>query len=155
MLSTIEKVIILKTVSIFASTSDDILAETAALVEEVELAAGATLFAKGDLGNSMYIVVSGNLRVHDGENTLNFRAEREVVGEMALLDPEPRSASVTAVEDTLLFRIDQEPFYDLMADRIEVVRGIMRVITGSLRARVRDVADLRVRIQALEARQSL
>lgn len=150
MLSTIEKVIILKTISIFAGTPDDVLIEVASILEEVQLPAGQTLFHKGDMGNSMYVVVSGKLRVHDGDHTLNDRDEREVVGEMALLDPEPRMASVTAIEDTLLFRLDQEPFYDLMADRVEVVRGIMRVITGSLRARVKDINELRTRIQELE-----
>ena len=42
---------------------------------------------------------------------------------MALLDPEPRLASVTAVEPTRLFRLDQAPFYELMAERPEVATG--------------------------------
>ncbi|MDX1995515.1 MAG: Npt1/Npt2 family nucleotide transporter [bacterium] len=150
MLTTIEKVIILKSVSMFAETPDEVLIEVASLLEEIRLKAGERLFEKGDLGNSMYMVVTGKMRVHDGDRLLNYRQAREVFGEMALLDPEPRVASVTAEEDTLLFRLDQEPFYDLMADRVEVVRGIMRVITGNLRARVKDVADLHVRIQELE-----
>jgi len=69
---------------------------------------------------------------------------------MAVLDPEPRLASVTAVEDTRLFRLDQEPFYELMDDRIEVARGIIHVLSGHLRARVRDLNDLRTRLEALE-----
>lgn len=150
MLSTIEKVIILKTVDIFAETPDNVLAEVATLLDEVELPAGEVLFKKGDLGDSMYIVVTGKVRVHDGDRILNYRGEREVFGEMALLDPEPRIASITAEEDTHLLRLDQEPFYALMSDRIEVVRGIMRVITANLRARVQDVAELHARIRELE-----
>jgi len=62
---------------------------------------------------------------------------------MALLDPEPRVASVMAVEDTRLLRLDQESFYELMEDRIEVVRGIIHVLTRHLRARVQDLKELR------------
>ena len=150
MLSTIEKVIILKTVSIFAGTPDEILAEVASLLEEVALIEGETIFEKGDAGDSMYIIVDGQVRVHDGGRTLNYLGEGDVFGEMAVLDPEPRLASVTAVEDTRLFRLDQEPFYELMDDRIEVARGIIRVLSQHLRARVRDLNDLRTRLEAVE-----
>ncbi len=71
-------------------------------------------------------------------------------GEMALLDPEPRVASATAREDTQLFCLPRQPFYELMADRPEVAHGIIRVLTGYVRARVRDVANLNARIQELE-----
>jgi AAA family ATP:ADP antiporter len=151
MLSTIEKVIILKTVGIFAETPDDILAEIATLLEEVELRAGETIFEKGDLGDCMYIIAEGEVRVHDGERTLNHLAQGDVFGEMALLDPEPRVASVTAIEDTRLLRLDQEPFYELMNDRIEVVRGIIHVLSRHLRARVRDLNELEARLKSLGA----
>ncbi len=150
MLSTIEKVITLKTASIFAGTPDEILAEVASLLEEVELKEGETIFEKGDAGDSMYIIVDGQVRVHDGGRTLNYLGEGDVFGEMAVLDPEPRLASVTAVEDTRLFRLDQEPFYELMDERIEVARGIIHVLSQHLRARVRDLNDLRARLEALE-----
>lgn len=150
MLSTIEKVIILKTVGIFAATPDDVLVEVAGILEEVHLNAGDVLIRKGDIGNSMYIVVTGSLRVHDGNITLAYKEAREVVGELALLDPEPRIASVTARDESLLFRLDQEPFYDLLATRIEVVRGIMRVVTGSLRASIKHVTELQAQVARLE-----
>jgi AAA family ATP:ADP antiporter len=150
MLSTIEKVITLKTVSIFAGTPDEILAEVASLLEEVELREGETIFEKGDAGDCMYIIVDGQVRVHDGGRTLNYLGEGDVFGEMAVLDPEPRLASVTAVEDTRLFRLDQEAFYELMDDQIEVARGIIHVLSQHLRARVRDLNDLRTRLEALE-----
>lgn len=150
MLSIVEKVLVLKTVGLFAATPDEVLAEIAALLEEVELSAGETLLTKGEPGQSMYVVVRGRLRVHDGAWTLNYCAERDVVGEMALLDAEPRSASVTAVEDTKLFRLEQEPFYELMADRVEVAHGIIRMLTRYVRARIRDVTALDVRVRELE-----
>lgn len=150
-LSTIEKVIILKTVSVFSRTPNDILADVAALLEEVEAAPGETIFHKGDLGDSLYVIVAGRVRVHDGDRLLNYLGERDVFGEMALLDPEPRVASVTALEPTHLLRLAQAPFYDLMADRPEVATGLIRVLTGHLRARVRDVTELDTRVKELEA----
>ncbi len=150
-LSTIEKVIILKTVSVFSRTPNDVLADVAALLEEVDAASDETIFNKGDLGDSLYVIVAGRVRVHDGERLLNYLGERDVFGEMALLDPEPRVASVTPVEPTHLLRLAQAPFYDLMADRPEVGTGLIRVLTGHLRARVRDVAELDTRVKELEA----
>ena len=130
MLSTVEKVLILKTVSIFAETPDEILVAVAAILEEVAIPAGRTIFAKGDIGTCMYIIVDGRVRIHDGESTLNELGEDDIFGEMAVLDAMPRMASATTIEDTRLFRLEQERLYELMADRIEVARGIMRVLSA-------------------------
>jgi hypothetical protein len=145
MLSRIEKVLILKTVGIFHETPDDVLADIAALLDETEVPAGTAIFHKGDTGTSMYIIVDGEVRAHDGIHTLNHLYARDVFGEMALLDPEPRSASITALADTRLLRLDQEPFYELMDAHTQVARGIIRVLTRHLRDRVRDLADARGR----------
>ena len=148
MLTIVEKVLILKTVSLFADTPEDILAELALLLDEMTIRAGTTLFRKGESGTSMYIIVEGNVRVHDDEFTLNHLQARDAFGEMALLDPEPRVASVTAVEETRLLRLDQEPFFELMDTHTEVARGVIRVLSRHLRARLRDLHDLRQGIAA-------
>jgi CRP/FNR family transcriptional regulator, cyclic AMP receptor protein len=122
------------------------------LLQEVEVAAGTTIFLKGEVGRSMYIIVSGRVRVHEGERLLNYLDARSVFGEMALLDPQPRMATATAEEDTLLFQLDQEPFYHLMADQPEVARGIIRVLSSRLRSRAEDVVALQARVEALERR---
>lgn len=134
MLLTIEKVIILKTVSIFSEVPEDLLAEIATLLETREAAAGQAIIVKGEMGDCMYIIARGRVRVHDGERVIAMLGEREVVGELALLDAEPRNASVTAEEDTVLLRLGQDPFYELISTNTEVVRGIMRVLTRRLRA---------------------
>jgi ATP:ADP antiporter, AAA family len=147
MLSTIEKVIILKTVSIFAETDDEVLAEVAAITTELAVSAGQTIFEKGDRGDSLYMIATGRVRVHDGDRTLNDLVTGNVFGEMAVLDPEPRSASVTAVEDTQLLRLDQQALYELIDDRPEVARGLIQVLSQHLRNRMRDLADLRDRAE--------
>jgi len=88
------------------------------------------MFEQDDPGDSVYVRGECKVRVHAGERLLNHLEESDVFGEMALLDPEPRLASVTAVEATHLFRLDQAPFYELMAERPEVAIGILRVLTG-------------------------
>ena len=141
MLSTAEKVALLRAVGIFAETPEDILAEVASLLKPLEFKAGETIIHKGDCGDCMYIIAEGRVRAHDGERTLNYLGVADVFGEMALLDAEPRVASVTATEDTLLLCLDQAPFQELMATRAEVVRGIVRVLNRHLRARVQDMAQ--------------
>ncbi|MBK8618318.1 MAG: cyclic nucleotide-binding domain-containing protein [Anaerolineales bacterium] len=141
--STVEKVLILRSVNLFKSTPDDALAELSELLTEMEMPAGKNIVEKGEQGNSMFIIVSGKVAVMDGERVLNTLGERAVFGELALLDTEPRTATIRALEDTLVFRLDQEPFYELMSDRVEVAMGTIQMLTGNLRARVREVIDLR------------
>lgn len=133
MLLTIEKVLILKSVSIFAETPEEILADVASILEELTLHPGESVFKKGDVGQTMYIVVNGLLRVHDGDKTIAFLRTRDVFGELAALDPEPRMATVTAEEETHLFKIRHSVLFELMTERIEVVRGIIRVLCQRLR----------------------
>jgi CRP-like cAMP-binding protein len=146
---TIEKVIILKTVGVFSRTPEATLAQVAQLLEEVEVPAGQQIFAKGEAGDSLYIIIEGQVRVHDGERVLNLLGERDVFGEMALLDPEPRLASVTAIAPTRLFRLAQAPFYELLSEQPEVAIGVIRVLTAYLRLRVQETAQLEARLRAL------
>ncbi len=130
---TIEKVIRLKTVPMFAQASEEILADVAGILEEVAVPAGGVVFEKGAAGEGMYIVHSGRVRVYDGARTITHLGEKEIFGELALLSPEPRFASVAAVEDTRLFRLDREAFAELMAGNIEIVRGVLSVLCDRIR----------------------
>jgi CRP-like cAMP-binding protein len=151
MLSTIERVIILKTINMFAAVPEDTLAAVAGVVEELEASAGTPVFRKGDLGQEMYIIVAGSVRIHDGEQVINRLGAYDVFGEMALLDSEPRSASVTTEEDTLLLRLHQDDFFDLFEDHSAIARGIIEVLSQRLRARSEELARLRSERQAEQA----
>ncbi len=137
----VDKINILQSVSIFSTTPRHILAEVADKLEEVEVLSGATIFEKGDPGTSMYIVVDGSVWVHDGDMSINYLHTRDVFGEMAALDPVPRSASVTAVEDTHLFRLEQDELHEIMMRSPEIADGIIRVLCEHLRARVSDMKE--------------
>ena len=143
MLSTIEKVIHLKSVNIFAQVPDNALASMAAALDLVEFIPNEQIFQKGDPGDALYIVVSGSVQIHDGEHTVDTLGERAVFGEMALLDAEPRSASVTAVDDALLLRLPSDAFHELVEDHGEIARGIIHVLSQRLRARTEDLNELR------------
>ncbi|WP_259701519.1 MULTISPECIES: cyclic nucleotide-binding domain-containing protein [Synechococcales] len=129
-----DKVLVLSGVDIFSDAPDPVLVQLANGVEEVHLQPGDVLFRQGDLGTSMYVIVSGLVRVHIGDQTVVELGEREIVGELAALDPEPRSASVSALEPTLLYRIDQEMLAALMVDHPEIVRGVIRELAKRLRS---------------------
>jgi CRP-like cAMP-binding protein len=120
-------------VRMFEEASEEVLAEVAAILEEVEVAAAEPVFAKGDAGDSMYIIAEGRLRVCDGERTVGELGPGEVFGELALLDPEPRLFTVAALEDSRLLRLDREAFLELMAGNIEIVRGVLHVLCERLR----------------------
>jgi len=140
MLFTIEKVLVLKSATMFSSMPDHLLASIAAIVEEVEVSAGETFLKKGEIGDCMYIIAEGAVRVHDNTRELALFGKGEAVGELAVLDPETRSASATAVEDTLLFRIDKDNFDELLADRPEIAQGVIRVLCQRVRETTRRQA---------------
>lgn len=141
MLSIPERVQILRTVNLFVETPEAVLAEVAELLEPVTVRAAETILNKGDYGDCMYLIIEGRVLVHDGDLVLNQLAERDAFGEMAMLDAEPRVASVTAMEDTLLFRLDQAPFYRLVENRMEIARGVIGMLCRHLRDRVRNASE--------------
>jgi HEAT repeat protein len=130
---TIEKVVKLRSVQMFEEASDEILADVASIVSEVEAAPGVPIIRQGEPGDSMYVVVEGRVRVFDGDHTITTLGAGEIFGELALLDPEPRLASVEAEVDTRLLRLDREAFLELMEGNIEVVRGVLHVLCERLR----------------------
>ena len=133
-LSTIDKVMVLKNVSIFESISNEVLASIALLLTERRLAAGERVFDKGELGDSLYVIADGRVRVHDGDRTLREMSQNDFFGELALLDSEPRSASVTAIEPTLILRLAQDDFYALMSEQPVITRAINRALCKLIRS---------------------
>ena len=108
----IEKVLILKSLNLFKDTPENILADLAPLMQEKEYEQGALIFKEGETGDCMYIIHKGSIKIHKGTTTLAVLPEKEVFGELSLLDADTRSASASAAEDCILFKINQEPFYE-------------------------------------------
>lgn len=124
------RVAILQEVSIFSQTGEELLQEIAQAMSEVTLKTEETIFKKGDEGREMYVIVEGAVRIHDGAYVFAVLRQGQVFGEYTLLDTDAkkRAASVTAIVPTRLLMIEQQVFYDLMANRIEIVKGILKVL---------------------------
>jgi CRP-like cAMP-binding protein len=141
-LSLEDRVELLRGVTIFAGVPDEVLHQVANLLEPMEVKAGEPIFHKDDQGDCMYIVVQGRICIHDGGRILDDnQGAGAAFGEMALLDEERRLADATAVQDSQLLHLASGPFYELMASRPEVTRGLMRVLSQYLRANLRDMAQ--------------
>ena len=128
-----ERVLILKRTALFAETPENVLSAIVPIMKEVEYRADQQIFAQGDQGASLFIVYEGTVGIYHGPQLLTTFGEGDFFGELALLDAEPRSAAAQAQEPVLVFRLDQDDFYDVMEERPEVMRNILRVLCQRLR----------------------
>jgi AAA family ATP:ADP antiporter len=133
MLSTLEKTIILKGTALFKGISGEELFHVAQAMEEERLDKGSVFFRKGDVGDCLYVIVSGEILIHVDDLEVRRHVKGDYFGEMALLDGRPRSASATAVDETLLLKISREDFYDIMMSRHDVLQGVLKMMTERIR----------------------
>jgi len=105
----VERVAHLRHSALFADTPDRVLAGLAVALDEVDLAAGEQLMQTGAVEDWLYIVVSGEVEVTRPDRVVRL-GPGAVVGELAVLDPQARSATVTALVPTLAFRLRKAAF---------------------------------------------
>jgi CRP-like cAMP-binding protein len=129
---TIEKAMVLSEVDFFSGLPGELLSEMAAEAEEMDVPAGRTVTTKGEHSSAMYIVASGRVRVHEEEKAIRELGERRSFGTRCALDPRERSSSVTAVEDSLLLKIEHEDLFEFIAENPELAKKII----GSLCRRI-------------------
>ncbi len=128
-----DKLFFLKRVSIFTHTGDNIMTKIAEAVTIRDVVPEEVVFNKGDKGDAMYVIISGQVRVHDGEYTFATLEQEDVFGEYALLDTIERSASVTAIQNARLLVLDRVTFYDVMLNNADILQGILRVLVDRAR----------------------
>ena len=128
-----ERVAALKNTALFAETPENVLSSIVPIMQEVSFAEGHEIFAKGALGHSLFILYAGEVGIFSGAQRLATFQKGDFFGELALLDAEPRSASAVAQSAVTAFRLDQDDFYDVMEERPEVLRSILRVLCQRLR----------------------
>ena len=100
---------------------------------------GQVVFQKGDTGSSMMAVLSGRVRISavnaDGkEITLNVINPGEVLGEIALLDGQPRSADASAIEDTVLLVVERRNFLPFLTNNQQLASRLLAVLCEKLRS---------------------
>jgi CRP-like cAMP-binding protein len=99
----------------------------------VTVKAGDTLFRKGDSATCMYVVLSGRLKVGDGNKIFEEISPGSLVGEMALIDHATRAATVTAMTDSTLAAIDEKRFLFLTQQTPTFALNVMRILSQRLR----------------------
>jgi CRP-like cAMP-binding protein len=134
MVSVVERVLLLKSSNFFTGVPEALMAGIAASLEEVPVASGATVVTEGAIDQSMYVIARGRMEARHGLAGLSTMEAGEVFGELALLDPAPRSATVIALEDGLLLKLAGPVFQDLLADHGEMALAIIRELVQRLRA---------------------
>jgi CRP/FNR family cyclic AMP-dependent transcriptional regulator len=99
----------------------------------VKIAAGDLIFAQGDRGEVMYVVAEGQAQILIDGKAVETVAAGGIVGEMALIDSGPRSASAIAKTECILVPLDDLGFRDLVGRRPEFALLVMRVLVQRLR----------------------
>lgn len=133
-LITIERVAVLHRVALFADVPGHALVPVARVMEEVRANAGDTIIDRGAVEDWLFVVADGSVRVHVGAKTLSETGPGGVIGELAVLAPAARSASVTAMEPTLLLRLRRDSFDELLDDRPEIARAVISTLARLLQA---------------------
>jgi HEAT repeat protein len=134
MLTTAEKVLFLKGAELFAAIPAEDVAAIATAAEEVSFEEGEVIFAAGDPGDALFLVVEGQVQITAADRILAELGTREVFGEMAVLDPAPRSATAVATAPVVAVRLGQDDFSDVLSERPEVAAGVLRVLVRRLRS---------------------
>jgi len=133
-LGLVERVAALHRVELFAGIPGRVLAAVAEGAVEERFAPGATLMEEGAVEAHLYAIVEGRVRVHRGERTVVELGPCSSVGELAVLAPAPRTASVSALAPTLVLRVDQEVLDELLVDWPELAHGVIAELVSRLRA---------------------
>lgn len=134
MMPTVEKVLFLKRVPLFAGMPTRDLVQVAGIAEEVICEPEERIITEGDQGNAMFLIVEGEVAIHRGDQRLATLRPQDCFGEMSILDNEPRSASATALTDCLLLKVDQDHFHDILVENADVALAIIRTLTRRLRS---------------------
>jgi CRP/FNR family cyclic AMP-dependent transcriptional regulator len=134
-------------VPLFASFPDDQLRLLVPVVTRRSAPRGSVIMAAGDQIDSLYIVISGRLKVMMGdadgkEVILSLIGPGEFFGEMGLIDDSPRSASVVAMEVCELLSITKRDFKNCLAGNFEMSMAVMRGLVRRLREADRKIGSL-------------
>jgi class 3 adenylate cyclase/HAMP domain-containing protein len=138
----VENASFLRQASLFASLDAQALRRVAEIAKEVVLPAGSAVFAAGEAGDSGYLIKDGKVRIHLGEVELRILEQPAYFGEMSLLSDQTRSASVTAVTECRLLRIDKEEFRQILLlypqAALDIIRNLSVYLVELEAARRRD-----------------
>jgi len=111
------------------------------LAHAERFAQGTAIFTEGQEGESLFIILKGEVLIKKGENELSRLSDGAHFGEMALLEKGPRSATVTTQRDTVCLVIDRVDFYDLLRDLPNLAVKVLWSFVKVLSTRLRETTD--------------
>jgi CRP/FNR family transcriptional regulator, cyclic AMP receptor protein len=137
----------LRNVPLFKELGDEDLAVIADLAVERHIPRGAVILTEGDLGDSLFAIMSGRVKVFIGDEDgreiiLKILGPGEFFGEMALIDKQPRSASVTAIEATTLKVLSQSAFQECLKRAPKIATTVMTALAKRLRDADKKISTL-------------
>ena len=138
---------VLRQAPLFSALDDEAATALRSSMTDNRLRRGDVLFHEGDSGDKLYIVTEGKVKLGrtsaDGrENLLAILGPGQMFGELSLFDPGPRSATVTAVTDTVFASLSHADLLRWLEGRPAVARGLLTQLAGRLRRANDVVADL-------------
>jgi HEAT repeat protein len=129
----VERVILLRRVPLFAPLPPDELQPIATVAEEAMFAEGELLAARGEHGDTMFVIVTGEVAVLRGESeVIATRGPGEFSGEMALISSQPRNATLRAQTDVRVLEIRKPEFEAILRERPDTALALMRVLCDRL-----------------------
>lgn len=123
----------LRRVPLFASLKTDRLKNVIAVSVERKYKAGDLIEKEGNMGIAFYLVVEGRIEIRRKNRVLATLGKGHFFGEMSLLDNQPRSADVVALEDTRCLVMTSWSWKGLMKSNPELAPAMLRVLAGRLR----------------------
>ncbi len=133
MLTSVERLLFVRGVPIFKELRDDFLVRLASVMDELSFPTNHPIFTEGQEGRSLYIVVSGRVKVHIAERELAQLDQGACFGEMSLFDAEPRSATVTTLENCECLMLTQQQLYDAIDETPGIAVNIIRLLSRRTR----------------------
>ena len=143
----VRKILILKKVPLFKDMTADALSILSSIAEEKVFGKSNQVFEKGDQGSSLYIIIDGSIRIHDAydvqkaSKTLAILKEGDFFGELSILGNELRSASATAVDDSVLLEIGQEPFHRMLMENFDLSKNLISTLADRIRQLTNKLQD--------------
>ncbi|MFQ5443851.1 MAG: diguanylate cyclase domain-containing protein, partial [Nitrospinales bacterium] len=128
-----EKIKLLQNVEFFSPLDESIQRKIIGECKEVSLKPDEILFKEGEAADSMYLILSGLMAVFNENKTIALRTPGQYFGEMALIESKPRTASVKAVEPSLLIELNKDEFENYLVQEPKILRYMMQTISSRYR----------------------
>ncbi len=133
MLNSVDRLLFVRQVPIFQELRDDFIVRLASVMDEISFPANYTIFRQGQQGRSLFIVLSGKVKIHIGTQLLAEFPQGESFGEMSVFDAQPRSASATTIVPCECLELTQEQLYDAIEETPEIAVNIIGVLSRRIR----------------------